>query len=104
MSKFCGLVGYAETVETTPGVWDEVITERQYYGDLNRNSFRTQSPDKVNADVVVSNEISMVADPYANANFHNMRYVTFGGVKWAITSVEVMYPRLKLMVGGVYNG
>lgn len=104
MAKFFGPIGFAEQAETTPGVWEEVITERYYYGDLIRNVRRLQSSDKVNDDINVSNEISIVADPFANENFHSMRYVEFMGAKWKITSVEVQYPRLILTMGGVYNG
>ena len=104
MAKFFGSIGFAESVETSPGVWDEAITERTYYGDLSRNVRRLQSGDKVNDDVNVSNEISIVADPFANQNFHSMRYVEFMGAKWKINNVEVQYPRLILTIGGLYNG
>lgn len=104
MAKFYGPVGYAETVETSPGVWQEQITERMYYGDLTRNTHRFQSSATLNDDINVANEISIVADPFANANFHLMRYVEFMGAKWKITNVEAQYPRLILTVGGVYNG
>lgn len=103
MAKFYGSIGYAETVEVKPGRWEEKITERKYYGDLPRNSRRLQTTDKLNDDINVSNEISIVADPYANQNFHLMRYVEFMGAKWKIINVEVQYPRLILTVGGVYN-
>lgn len=104
MSKFYGPIGYAETKETSPGVWEEVITERKYYGDLTRNYRSLKTDDKVNDDITISNQISVVADPYAYQNFHAMRYVEFMGTKWKITNVEVQYPRLNLTVGGVYNG
>lgn len=104
MAKFFGMIGYAETVETKPGVWVEQITERQYYGDLTRNTRRLQSADKVNDDINIANEISIISDPFACQNFHLMRYVHFMGAKWKITNVEVQYPRLILTVGGVYNG
>lgn len=97
------MIGYAETVEARPGAWEEHITERPYYGDLVRNVRKLQGADKVNDDITVANEISIVADPYANQNFHAMRYVEFMGAKWKITNVEVQYPRLILSVGGVYN-
>ena len=103
MPKFYGPIGYAETKETAPGVWTEVITERYYYGDVNRNTRRLQTSDKVNDDINVSNEISIVADPFANGNFHAMRYVGFMGAKWKISNVEVQYPRLILSIGGLYN-
>ena len=103
MAKFYGKIGFAKTVETVPGVWKEEIIEREYYGDVVRNARRLQSTDKVNDDINVSNEVSIVADPFATENFHTMRYVIFMGVKWKVSNVEVQYPRLLLTLGGVYN-
>lgn len=104
MAKFYGPIGYAETVETKPGIWEEQqITERMYSGDLLRNTSRFQTTDKLNDDINISNEISIVADPYAIKNFHLMRYVEFMGTKWKISNIEVQYPRLRLTIGGEYN-
>lgn len=105
MAKFYGSIGYAEMVQTSPGVWEEQITEKQYYGDLVRNTRRLQSTDQVNDNINVANDISIVADPYANDNFHKMRYVEFMGAKWKISNVDAsMRPRLILTLGGLYNG
>ena len=104
MAKFYGEIGFAEMAETAPGVWDEKITSRKYYGDLTRNNRRLQQSDQINDGITISNQISIVADPYANENFHSMRYVEFQGTKWKVTDVEVQYPRLILSLGGQYNG
>ena len=104
MGKFYGLIGYAETVETSPGVWVEQITERKYYGDVNRDSRRLQSANQLNDNINVSSEISIVADPYAYNHFHSMRYVEFMGAKWKVSTVEPKPPRLILTLGGLYNG
>ena len=103
MAKWFGKIGYAETVETNPGIWKEQITTRDYYGDLTRNTRRLQSADKVNDNLNISNELSIVSDPYAINNFHSMRYAEFMGAKWKIENVEVSYPRLILTLGGLYN-
>lgn len=104
MAKFYGKIGYAESKETTPGIWEERIIEREYRGDLIRNTRRMQTAETLNDDINISNEISIVADPYANQNFHSMRYVEFMGAKWKISNVDVQYPRLILSIGGIYNG
>lgn len=104
MAKWAGIIGYAKTVETSPGVWEEKITKRNYRGDVPRNSRVLQTTSQVNDNVNVSNVISIVADPYANENFHAMRYIEFMGAKWKITNIEVERPRLKLTIGGLYNG
>ena len=105
MAKWFGKIGYAETTETSPGVWKDHITERSYFGDVNRNNRRLQPTEHLNDDINVSNEISIVADPYAINNFHSMRYVEFMGTKWKVSNVDAtQYPRLILSLGGVYNG
>lgn len=103
MAKFYGEIGYVETIETEPGVWVENIIKRNYYGDLIRNTRSLVSSGNVNDNINISNEISILADPYANEHFHSMRYVDFMGAKWKITNVEVKYPRLILTIGGLYN-
>lgn len=104
MAKWFGVVGFAETIETAPDIWTEQITKRSYYGDLLRNNRRLQASDQLNDNINIANEISIVSDPYANQHFHAIRYVEFAGTKWKVSNVEVLYPRLKLTLGGVYNG
>ena len=104
MAKFYGTIGYVNTVETEPGMWEEQKTERQYSGELVKNTRRLESSGGVNDNVNISNEASIVADPYAYENFHAMRYIKFMGAKWKISNIEVRYPRLILTIGGVYNG
>ena len=103
MAKFYGEIGFGTSIETSPGVYEDQVTTRNYYGDLIKNTRRLQSSGSVNDDVNISNHISIVADPYANENFYAMRYVNFMGAKWKISDVEVQYPRLILTIGGVYN-
>ena len=104
MAKFYGPVGYAESVEVRPGVWEDDVVERMYSGDIIRNTSKwTASSDSTNDDLNINNQISILADPYAYHNFHSMKYIEFMGIKWKVTNVEVKYPRLILSVGGEYN-
>ena len=104
MAKFCDVVGYAETRECRPGIWEETITERPYYGDVLRNTRRLEGADTINGDVTLNNRISIVADPYAYQHFLAIRYVKWMGVSWKVTNVEVQRPRLVLTIGGAYSG
>jgi hypothetical protein len=103
MAKFYGVIGYIKTVEVEPGIWEEQTIEHNYYGDITRPISRFQPSGGVNDDINVSNNISIVADPFANENFQYMRYVVLMGAKWKITNIEIQFPRLLLTVGGVYN-
>lgn len=104
MAKFSGEIGFATLTETKTDVWEEVITKRKYRGDLVRNTRSLQSANQVNDNINIANEISIIADPYANENFHSIRYVKFMGTKWKVSNVNVQYPRLILSLGGIYNG
>lgn len=103
MAKWYGMIGYGRAVETSPSVFNEEVIERPYYGDIGRDTRRLQTSDKVNDDIVISNQLSIVSDPYACDNFHSMRYATYLGTKWKITDVEVQFPRLILSLGSEYN-
>ena len=104
MAKFYGVIGYAVSTETTSGVWEDVITEKTYSGDVTRNTRRLESGEGLNDNINISNLISIIADPYATENFFLMRYVKWMGTYWKISNVDVQRPRLVLTVGGVYNG
>lgn len=105
MSKYYGKIGYVETVETKPDVYEEVLTERNYYGDVIRDSIKWNSAQQVNDNVGLSTQFSVLADNYAYEHFRYIRYVTYMGVKWEVTSVDPSNrPRLLISVGDVYNG
>lgn len=107
MAKYCGKVGFASTVEdpVDSGIWKEVITEKgPYRGDLLDNTARPVLADNINADIRITNRISIVANPYAMQNFQSIRYAEFLGCKWRVSSVQVSGPRLILNLGELYNG
>lgn len=106
MAKWYGVIGFVETKESTPGsgIWVENVTEREYYGDIMQFTHRVQSSESLNDNVTISNIISIMSDPFVDTHCDIMRYVVFMGAKWKISSIEVEYPRLKLTIGGVYNG
>ena len=104
MTKYHGYVGYAVDVQAYPGVWEEQITEHEYFGDVIKNRMNIQQTATVNAGISISNSISIIGDPFAYDNFYAIRYVTYLGKKWTVTSIEINRPRLILTLGGLYNG
>lgn len=107
MAKWCGKVGYVESVEdeNRPGIWVNKVTEREYFGDVIRQTNRwASSSDSTIDNLSIDNQISIVSDTFAEENVRFMRYVEFMGAKWKISSLEVKYPRLILTMGDLYNG
>ena len=104
MAKFYGEIGYGESVETAPGVWEDVVKEYTYFGDVLRNTRQLNEGENLNGNITANNSISIVADAYANEHFFAIRYIKWAGTLWTVTDVEVKSPRLILRMGGVYNG
>jgi hypothetical protein len=104
MAKFDGLLGFVQQQETSPGVWTDVTTEKQYYGEVNRDTRRLQQGEKLNDDVVVNNLVSVVSDPFADGAIMAIRYVVWRGIKWKINSIDVQSPRIILSIREQYNG
>nr|DAT43807.1 MAG TPA: hypothetical protein [Caudoviricetes sp.] len=102
MAKFYGTVGFVKTVESAPGVWTEQIVEHKYYGNVISRTRSLQS-NGVNDNINISDEISIVADPFANENYFAIRFVEYMGAKWKVQSISVQFPRLNLSLGGLYN-
>ena len=104
MNKWYGKIGFVERVETVPGVWKDVVTERNYYGDVLRNYKSWHDKQEVNEDIEVNNRIKIIADPYAYNHFHSMKYIEFYGSLWITKAVEPNYPFLTITIAGLYNG
>lgn len=104
MAKWCGNIGFEKMIETEPGLYEPEISVRRYRGDVISRRFRNQSSGEITDGISISNVIQIVADSFANENIGYMSYIEWKGSKWKITDVNVLYPRLELTIGGLYNG
>ena len=104
MSKFYGPIGYITQKEISPGVWDEVVVEKSYRGDILQDTRRWQVSEHKNDNLTISNRLSIIADPFLYENSSTIRYVLWLGVRWKVTNIEIQRPRLILTLGEVYNG
>ena len=102
--KFYGPVGFVEKVEKRPGVYATEPVEHMYAGDVLRRSIHYQNGESVNDTITPSQQISILADPYARNHVGSMKYVKWMGTPWKISEITVEYPRLILTLGGAYNG
>ena len=104
--KFVGEIGFwTEDTEIEPGIWRSGITEKHYIGDVLRNNRSwAANTESTNSNLTISNEISIISDLYAQQNCESIKYVKWNGVKWKVSNVTIDYPRIKLSLGGLYNG
>lgn len=103
MAKYAGNVGYIMTEETEPGVFEPVVIEKFLRGDMLSVTSRSDTGNKVNDGIRLTQRISVLADAFALANFMYIRYAWYAGIRWSVNSVEIMRPRLILNVGGPYE-
>ncbi len=101
--RYYGAIGFAETVQTEPDIWETDIVEHTYSGEINRVSTGWKTSEQINDDLSVSMEISFVGDIHALENYNRIRYATWRGTKWRVTNVQETPPRLILTLGGEYN-
>ena len=103
--KWYGKIGFIDTAETSPGVWQPTIIEKEYYGDANRIMSKWSSnPDSTNSELTMSIEISVISDPFLEKSLQSIRYIEYMGSFWDISNIDVQYPRLKFQIGGAYHG
>lgn len=103
--KFHGVIGFADYSETSPGVWEETIVEKEYAGDILRRSSKYSASQSINDNLTLSMQLSVIVNPYLMTNFPQAKYVVYGGKKWKITSIEdddSGRPRKILNIGEVY--
>lgn len=104
MARFYGAVGFTMgTMETKPGVYTDVITIRDYFGDVMKRRLSWDKGESINDNIKIANQISILADEYAELHAYAMKWVEWKGVKWKVSSVEFERPRMILTLGDVYN-
>lgn len=103
MAKFHGKIGFV-TSERHDGIYEYSVVERTYRGDILQNHRRWDQKDKILDDLDISNRISLISDDFIVKNLGTMKYVEFMHCLWEIKSVDISYPRIILLLGGVYNG
>lgn len=100
--KWYGKIAYSENVEVEPDIWEPHATAREYFGDLLRNTHNEKATNTINNSITINNQLSVVADSELLNHLHSILWVTFGGVKWRISSVSVEPPRLVLTFSEPY--
>lgn len=105
MAKYCGKIGFVESVEKEPGTFEYDIKEKKYRGDVLRNTRRWEGRESLLDNVNINNMLSILAnDSYSVEHCFAIRYAWWKGCCWEVTNVEIARPRLILTLGGVYNG
>lgn len=101
--RYFGEIGFAETRETSPGIWKEVITPRRYRGTVTTASRRYNDEETVNGKLKTNAIISIIGDEYAFEHLFAIRWCEWMGVKWTVAYADFKRPRIVLTLGELYN-
>lgn len=100
MSRFYGIVGFTlGTREVKPGIFKEAITERYYKGEVMKRRQNWEKGESLNDNFKIGNQVSILADEYAEKNLYAIKYVEWMGTKWKTTSIEIERPRMIITLG-----
>lgn len=104
--KYYGTIGFwKKDVEIRPGVTRPQIVPREYTGDILDNRQRWIPTEYQNDNLKINIRLSIIGDLYLNENISSVKYATYMGEKWKVSSIDTTkYPRVILELGGVYNG
>ena len=104
MARYYGSVGFTfGSIETVPGVWTRNRAVRNYYGDVMKRRLNWEKGQNINDNIKIGNQISILADEFAEKNAYAMEWIEWKGIKWKISSIEFERPRMILTLGDIFN-
>lgn len=103
--RYAGKLGIAEQTETSPGVWEETITEVDVVGDLVQRTETLVQEDSIHNVIGTTTSVSVLSrSGVGQQDNSNMRYLTHAGKRWMISSIVDQFPKQVLYLGGEYHG
>lgn len=106
MGRYSGSVGVITSIESPAGsgIWIESPTEYEVFGDILTNNQYANPGENANPDVRMNYRLSLIPWTYDLNALLSIRYATYAGKRWSVTTVEVAFPRITIGLGEVYNG
>ena len=101
--RYSGKLGVVEQTETRPGVWTETAVEKSVQGTVKQRTEAFQSSNSVHPEYRTTTSISIFALANHAIDNSKIRYITYAGRKWTISSIVHEPPRIVLFIGEEYH-
>jgi hypothetical protein len=101
--RWAGIIGYSREEEVRPGIWEDVITEVEAFGEVQNTTAALRDGDGVLPTATVTTAISVITNG-SRVPLSGIRYVTYSGVRWQIASAVHQPPRYVIYLGEEYHG
>lgn len=103
--RYSGRLGIVEEQEVRPGVWEEVVTEQKVLGTMENTVAEARVIDgEIIPRITSTRSVSVPARGVGQRDNRSIRYATWAGRRWTITSVVDQYPNIVCYFGEVYSG
>lgn len=103
--RYSGKLGIVQQTETSPGIWEETVTEEDLVGDLVQSTETLVREDSIHPLVGTTTSVSVLSRSGVGLNDSStMRYLTLRGKRFVITSIVDQHPRQIIYLGEEYNG
>lgn len=83
---------------------EDVITERDYIGDVVQRTEAFTVEGSVLPQYRTTTSVSVLSDGVLAEKYSNLRYISYMGQNWSVSSVVQQYPRMVVYIGELYNG
>lgn len=102
--RYSGALGLVEQTEVRPGIWEETVTEVPVLGTVRQATEVLPNVDSVLPQHTTTTSISVPARGVGPLDNSNIRYITYKGHRWQISSIVDEPPRIVVYIGEKYNG
>lgn len=110
MAKFSGVLGIVTGYNNNNGIAEPIVKEVDVYGEVISQSYKVSSGQLGGDTLSIPSKFSFIVPPNVVSYFTDNSqgdytlYLTYYGRKMKIETFEIIYPRMNVTLGGVYNG
>jgi hypothetical protein len=102
--RYSGMLGIVRQTETSPGVWEETITEVPTLGIVKQTTETLAGVGEILPRHSTTTSVSVFAREVGSPDNSMIRYVTHKGKRWQATSIVDDPPLIVIYFGEEYHG
>ena len=102
--RYSGKFGFVVPTETAPGVIEDLVTEREYVGDVIQRTEAFMVANSVLPEYRATTSVSVLSDGILKKQYKNLRFIEYMDELWTISSIVFNWPRITIYIGELYNG
>jgi hypothetical protein len=97
-------LGISQVTEVRPGIWEDTVTEVPVLGTVRQRTEVLNSADSILPKYGTTTSISVPARGVGPVDNSDIRYITYKGKRWQISSIVDEPPHIVIYIGEEYNG